>query len=129
MKNYLKNMTTFSGKGRVTRREFFAFALSVPILLTIIFVLFTIIILPYAKNIGADTLTPIMMVLVFTTVIYFGLIGSFMIGKRLNDTGRNHLYILLALIPYLGVLIGLYFMLEKPVVGSNQHGPDPRQIQ
>jgi uncharacterized membrane protein YhaH (DUF805 family) len=48
--------------------------------------------------------------------------------RRMQDTGRNGLYILLGLIPFVGGIILLIFMLLPGTPGPNEFGPDPRAI-
>jgi uncharacterized membrane protein YhaH (DUF805 family) len=129
MENYFKNMTTFNNKGRITRREYLAVSLSIPFIMFIILMSFSIIIQPYAKEIGSDNMFQIILILLATTILYFAAVLGFASVRRLNDTGRSPSLLLLTFIPYIGGLILMYFMYEKPIVGPNQHGPDPRQIK
>jgi uncharacterized membrane protein YhaH (DUF805 family) len=46
----------------------------------------------------------------------------------MQDTGRNGWWILLGLIPFVGGIILLVFMLLPGTTGANEFGPDPRAI-
>ncbi|MCR9185609.1 MAG: DUF805 domain-containing protein [Halieaceae bacterium] len=46
--------------------------------------------------------------------------------RRLHDTGRSGWWLLLALIPILGFLVLLVFMLLDSEPGDNQYGPNPK---
>ena len=46
--------------------------------------------------------------------------------RRLHDTGMSGWYILITLIPYIGILILLIFMLQEGTSGPNKYGPDPK---
>lgn len=46
--------------------------------------------------------------------------------RRLHDTGRSGLWILVAFIPFIGALVLLYFMVIEGNSGPNQYGPDPK---
>ena len=46
--------------------------------------------------------------------------------RRLHDTGRSGWWLLIGLIPLLGVLILLFFMIEDGEVGQNAYGLNPK---
>jgi len=45
--------------------------------------------------------------------------------RRMQDTGRHGLWILLGLIPFVGGIILLIFMILPGTPGPNEFGPDP----
>jgi uncharacterized membrane protein YhaH (DUF805 family) len=45
--------------------------------------------------------------------------------RRLHDTGRSGWWILIFLIPVIG-LVGFYFMVKDGDPGDNRFGPDPK---
>lgn len=45
--------------------------------------------------------------------------------RRLHDTGRSGWWMMIFLIPLLG-LVGFYFMVKNGDPGDNQFGPDPK---
>lgn len=46
--------------------------------------------------------------------------------RRFHDQGKSGWFALLNLIPYIGILVILIFMLTEGEVGDNQFGPDPK---
>ena len=46
--------------------------------------------------------------------------------RRLHDTGRSGWWILIGLIPIIGWLIMLYFLVTDSDSGANQYGPSPK---
>lgn len=48
--------------------------------------------------------------------------------RRLHDTGRTGWWVLIGLIPFFGPLILLIFMLLDSEPGTNQYGPNPKQV-
>ena len=45
--------------------------------------------------------------------------------RRLHDTGRSGWWLLIILIPVIGALVLLYWMIKRGDTGPNDHGPDP----
>jgi uncharacterized membrane protein YhaH (DUF805 family) len=55
------------------------------------------------------------------------LIPSLAVGvRRLHDTGKSGWWLLLALIPVVGVIVLLVFMCQDSNPGQNQYGPNPK---
>lgn len=48
--------------------------------------------------------------------------------RRLHDTGRSGWWVLLSLIPLLGTIVLLVFMLQDSEPGSNQYGANPKEV-
>ncbi len=48
--------------------------------------------------------------------------------RRLHDTGRSGWWVLLSLIPLLGTIVLLVFMLQDSKPGSNQYGSNPKEV-
>ena len=48
--------------------------------------------------------------------------------RRMQDTGRHGLWILLGLIPFVGGIILLVFMILPGTPGPNEFGPDPTAV-
>jgi uncharacterized membrane protein YhaH (DUF805 family) len=46
--------------------------------------------------------------------------------RRLHDTGRSGWWLLIALIPFIGAIILLVFMVQDSQPGENQYGPNPK---
>jgi uncharacterized membrane protein YhaH (DUF805 family) len=55
------------------------------------------------------------------------LIPAIAVGvRRLHDTGRSAWWLLILLIPLIGVIIFLVFMVLESQEGENQYGPSPK---
>lgn len=46
--------------------------------------------------------------------------------RRLHDTGRSGWWVLISLIPFIGVIVLLVFMATDGEQGTNQWGPNPK---
>jgi uncharacterized membrane protein YhaH (DUF805 family) len=47
-------------------------------------------------------------------------------ARRLHDTNRTALLLLLALIPLVGIIILIVFFVQEGTAGNNQYGPNPK---
>lgn len=47
-------------------------------------------------------------------------------ARRLHDTDRSAWWILISLIPLIGALVLLYFMVKSGDTSANRFGPDPK---
>jgi uncharacterized membrane protein YhaH (DUF805 family) len=112
----LKKYAVFSGRAR--RQEYWMFVLS-----NVIIVLFLSIIDGIA---GSDsegsrsTLT--------TLYVLAILIPSLAVGvRRLHDTGRSGWWMLIGLIPIIGTIVLLIFIIQDSQLMDNQYGPNPKR--
>lgn len=48
-------------------------------------------------------------------------------ARRLHDTGKSGWYLLLGLVPLIGAIVLLIFMVQPTMIGENVYGPDPRE--
>lgn len=48
--------------------------------------------------------------------------------RRLHDTGRSGWWLLVSLVPVLGSLALVFFLVQNSKSGANQYGPDPKGI-
>lgn len=46
--------------------------------------------------------------------------------RRLHDTGKSGLWLLIALVPFVGAIVLLIFMCLDSEEGTNQYGPNPK---
>jgi uncharacterized membrane protein YhaH (DUF805 family) len=110
----LKNYVGFSGRAR--RMEYWMFALFNAIIFLVLAIL-----------------------AVATKSYFFWVIyGLYALGviipslavawRRMQDTGRHGLWILLGLIPFVGGIILLIFMILPGTPGPNEFGPDPTAV-
>ena len=70
---------------------------------------------------------------IFSLVIYF-FIGVFIPSlsvrvRRLHDINKSGWWVLISLVPYLGSIILLIFMLIEGTTGDNKYGPDPKVVE
>ncbi|MNI51531.1 Inner membrane protein YhaI [compost metagenome] len=55
------------------------------------------------------------------------LLPSLAVGvRRLHDTGKSGLWLLIALVPFVGAIVLLVFMCLDSEEGTNQYGPNPK---
>lgn len=113
----LKRYADFSG--RSSRKEFWLFALMVGIALTGCTAFTVVDEYGILGDIGS-----IMAILVLLVTLVPTLAVQ---ARRFHDQGKSGLLTLANLVPYVGALIVLGFMLIEGVHGDNEHGPDPVQ--
>jgi uncharacterized membrane protein YhaH (DUF805 family) len=110
----LKNYVGFSG--RAGRTEYWMFTLFYFIFFVVLAILFAI---------THSVFFYILALLYVLAMIVPGLAVSW---RRMQDTGRNGLFILLGLIPFVGGIILFVFMLLPGTPGPNEFGPEPSSI-
>ena len=49
--------------------------------------------------------------------------------RRLHDTGRSGWWLLIGLIPLIGTIILLIYMVSDSQEGTNQYGPSPKLVE
>jgi len=47
--------------------------------------------------------------------------------RRLHDTGRSGWWLLIALVPLIGAIVLLVFMVQDSKPGQNQYGANPKE--
>ena len=110
----LKNYVGFSGRAR--RTEYWMFAL------------FNFIVFAVLAILAAVTKSYFFWVL-YGLYALGVLIPSLAVAwRRMQDTGRHGLWILLGLIPFVGGIILLIFMILPGTPGPNEFGPDPTAV-
>src|SRR5262249_26439330 len=110
----LKNYVGFSGRAR--RTEYWMFALFNAIIFLVLAIL------------AAITRSFFFWILYAIYALAVLIPGLAVAWRRMQDTGRNGLWILLGLIPFAGGIILLVFMLLPGTPGPNEFGPDPKAI-
>lgn len=119
MDNCTSNITMFTAfkkfavwEGRASRKEFWLWYL---------FVMIIVLIAQFIDSLVTGL--PILTVGVW----FVCFIPSFAVScRRLHDTGKSSWWILIKLIPYIGSLIWLIFMLLDSTPGENKYGPNPK---
>lgn len=122
-------MRYFDFSGRSRRKEYWMFALLNLIIVTIFMtVLFSLgySIDPYGASAGGPVMWLIMAVMgVYSLLI---LIPSIAVQvRRFHDQDKSGWFVLINLVPYVGGIIVLVFMLLEGTRGPNKYGPDPKE--
>ena len=116
VKRVLSRYATFSG--RASRPEFWWWVLATFIAQLVTQALDAMLF----GNLGDDPGQPISMVLALAIFLP----GIAVAARRLHDVGKSGWWLLLALIPILGVLVLVYFYVQPSEAGPNEFGlPDP----
>jgi uncharacterized membrane protein YhaH (DUF805 family) len=113
----MKNYVGFSGRAR--RREYWMFTL---------FNLIAAILIAVIDNVlGTTTATGLgMLGLLYALLVFLPSLAVCV--RRLHDTGRSGWWVLIALIPLLGAIVLLVFMVLDGNRGNNEYGPDPKAM-
>ena len=118
---YLKVLRQYADfNGRARRKEYWTFALTNA---AVVFVLYLI-----ALLVGNLTFAIILYVLVGIAYLAILVPTIAVIVRRLHDTDRPGVFILLVFIPIVGGIILLVFMATEGTRGPNQYGPDPKAL-
>jgi len=114
----LKKYTVFSGRAR--RMEFWMFFLFSAIISIFLAVIDEF--MGWQFEMSGDILG------FLSTLYYVAVIVPYLavIVRRLHDTERTGCWILIAFIPFVGVLILLVFLILQGTRGENRYGPDPK---
>ena len=110
----LKNYVGFNG--RAGRQEYWIFALFNAIIFIVLAIL------------AAITRSYFFWILYFIYALAVIVPSLAVAWRRMQDTGRHGLWILLGLIPFVGGIILLIFMILPGTPGPNEFGPDPKAI-
>ncbi|MBT2394085.1 MULTISPECIES: DUF805 domain-containing protein [Streptomyces] len=108
----LKKYAVFSGRAR--RQEYWMFAL----ISTVISIALTII-----DNVAGTS--PILGA-VYSLVVLLPGIGVSI--RRLHDTDRSGWWLLISLVPFVGVIILIVFLASEGKSHENSHGPNPKLV-
>ncbi len=112
----LKKYAQFSGRAR--RKEYWYFVLF-NILISIALVIVDSVTGTLNNETGYGLLSGIYSLAV--------LIPSLAVGfRRLHDTGRSAWWLLIGLIPVIGAIVLIVFMVQDSEAGDNRYGPSPK---
>lgn len=105
----VKNYAGFSGRAR--RREYWMFAL--------INLIIGILLTGVGRALGTSVLSTIYSLALLIPGLAVG-------ARRLHDTNRSGWLLLLGLIPFIGWLVLIIFLVQDGTRGDNRFGPDPK---
>lgn len=113
MEWYTKVLTNYVGfSGRARRKEYWFFTL---VNVAVVFVLAVI-----DQWLGLNGL----LVGLYTLAVF---LPSLAVGvRRLHDTDRSGWWMLISLVPFIGSIVLLVFMLLEGTLGQNRYGPSPK---
>ena len=113
----LKNYATFSGRAR--RKEYWIFFL-ISALISIVLTLLDILLGTYSVEYEAGLFSGLYSLLILIPSIA-------VVVRRLHDTDRSGWWILISLIPLIGVIVLFVFMCLDSQPGTNRFGANPKE--
>lgn len=108
VKHVLNNFANFQGRAR--RSEFWWW------------ILFTVIVSVVAQVIDGAIGMPIVYIVSSLALLIPGIAVAI---RRMHDTGRSGWWLFIVLIPLVGVILYIYWFVQRGTVGANDWGPDP----
>ena len=121
----LKNFANFSGRAR--RKEYWMFLLFIILFSILISILDSLLGTNYElklPSLGENALKFGYLGMAFSLATFFPSLA--VIIRRLHDINKSGWWIVVALIPCVGIFPFLYFMVKAGDTGDNQFGPDPK---
>jgi uncharacterized membrane protein YhaH (DUF805 family) len=112
----MRKYAVFSGRAR--RQEYWMFVLS-----NVIIVVFLGIIDGMADSDFEGSRSTLTTLYVLATLIPFLAVGV----RRLHDTGRSGWWMLIGVIPIIGAIVLLIFIIQDSQLMDNQYGPNPKR--
>lgn len=113
----LKNYATFSGRAR--RKEYWMFFL-ISALISIVLTLLDILLGTYSVEYEAGLFSGLYSLLILIPSIA-------VVVRRLHDTNRSGWWILISLIPLVGVIVLFVFICLDSQPGTNRFGANPKE--
>lgn len=113
----LRKYVVFSGRAR--RKEYWMFVLF-NLIIALVLSLIAGIIAIAAKSVS------VLATLYSLAVFIPGIAVSV---RRLHDTNRSGWWLLINLVPIIGAIVSLVFMVSDSQPGENQYGPNPKEIK
>jgi uncharacterized membrane protein YhaH (DUF805 family) len=112
----LKKYAVFGGRAR--RKEYWMFVL-INLVITVVLILIDILIGTFSPQTGVGLLSGLYSLAVLIPFITVTV-------RRLHDTGRSGWSMLIGLIPIIGGIVLLIFMVQDSQPGANQYGPNSK---
>ncbi len=114
----LKKYADFSGRAR--RKEYWMFVLF-NVLISVVLTIIDFMLGTYSASIGIGLLGGIYACAVLIPAIAVTV-------RRLHDTDRSGWWFLIVLIPVIGPIVLLVFMIIDGTPGTNRFGPSPKEV-
>lgn len=114
----LKKYAVFSGRAR--RKEYWIFVL-INILVVYILAMIDNLLGTLNTQAGVGVLSGI-----YSLAVFLPSLGVSV--RRLHDTNRTGWWMLISVIPFIGFLVLLFFMLQNSTPGNNTYGANPKNI-
>ena len=113
----------FNFKGRATRKEYWMFQLFIFIFFIVFWIVMTFMIGPMfqvSDKAGVNAL-------LFATLLFllFGLPNIALTIRRFHDLNKSGWWFLWILLPYIGIFVVWFFMLQRGDINDNQYGESP----
>ncbi len=118
----IKKYVKFDGRAR--RKEYWYFT----IFNSLIMVVLTIPSLLFSASSDGQTVGILFSVLIGLYNLFIFLPGLAVTIRRLHDVGRSGAAIFISLIPAVGEIILFIWLIEEGNYGTNQYGPNPKEI-
>jgi len=113
----LKKYAVFSGRAR--RKEYWFFCLF-NIIISIVLSIIDVFLLGTEPEAGVGLLGTLYALAVLIPALAVSV-------RRLHDTDRTGWWLLIAIVPLIGFIVLLVFMLLDSTPGENKHGPNPKE--
>jgi uncharacterized membrane protein YhaH (DUF805 family) len=117
----LKKYAMFSGRAR--RSEYWVFALFNTIIMVALQIFVSIM-----AGMNSDMGAGLFGILYFVYVLAVLVPSIAVTIRRLHDTGRSGWWLLLGLIPLVGAIVLLIFLVTDSLPQENQYGSNPKQV-
>lgn len=115
----LENYANFEGRAR--RSEYWYFTL-INLVISIAFSILTFVFASISETLA---FIPNIISIIYSLAI---LVPSIAVGaRRLHDIGKSGWFQLVALIPFVGVIVLIYWFAQDGVPGSNEYGENPKE--
>ena len=108
----LKRYAEFSGRSR--RKEYWSFFL---------LMLAANIVVSIVGGILGDVISGLLSIVLFLAFFIPGIAVGI---RRLHDTGRSGWWLLISLVPIVGAIVLIVFLVTEGTKGPNEYGPDPK---
>jgi len=118
----LRKYADFSG--RSCRKEFWMFQLMTN---AVVFTLLVLFVADTQAYTGPGALAVMATACIILFLLAMVVPALAVMARRFHDQGYSGFYVLMNLIPYLGTLAAIIFMLLDGEAGENEYGPDPKQ--